>query len=112
MPDEKTMITVEVAYALPHRQWLKALEVEPGCTALEAVRRSGLSEDLPDVALEESPMGIFSHLLDNPAQYVLKHGERVEVYRPLIADPKEVRRRRVEEARSRRAKEKGEKSGD
>ncbi len=102
--DEK--ITVEVVYALPDRQRLIALEVEPGCTAFEAVERSGIVDNFPEIDLAHAEMGIFSEMLKDPRTRVLSHGERVEIYRPLIIDPKEVRRRRAEEAKARRSAQK------
>ena len=99
-------ITVEVAYALPDRQELIALEVEPGCTAYEAVVRSGITASFPEIDLEKAEMGIFSEMLKEPRIHVLSHGERVEIYRPLVVDPKEVRRRRAAEAKARRSAQK------
>lgn len=95
---------VEVAYALPHEQKIIALQVEEGCTMQEAVVRSGIAELFPEIEPETTPMGIFGKAVKDPASAVLKEGERVEIYRPLIADPKEVRARRA-------AKMKAEKAG-
>ncbi len=98
-------IVVEVTYAQPHRQSLLSLEVEAGCTALEAVRRSGILKEFPEIDPGQAKMGIFSVRIADPATHVLRAGDRVEIYRPLIIDPKEMRRRRAEELRARRAAE-------
>ena len=92
-------IQVEVAYALPERQVLLQVTVPEGSTALEAARLSGVEAQFEGLSLDEgSRMGIFGHVVS--ASQVLKEGDRVEIYRPLKADPKEVRK-----ARSARAKE-------
>ncbi|MBQ0712485.1 MAG: RnfH family protein [Porticoccus sp.] len=98
------LITVEVAYALPHRQQLIELEVPQGTTAFEAVQQSGIVGQFPDIDLETAKMGIFGQALGTkglklPKEHVLEMKDRVEIYRPLIVDPKEVRKRRAEKAR-------------
>lgn len=98
------LITVEVAYALPQRQQLITLQVAPGTTAYEAVEQSGIVQQFPEIDLETAKMGIFGQALGTkglkpPKEHVLQAGDRVEIYRPLIADPKEVRKRRAEKAR-------------
>jgi putative ubiquitin-RnfH superfamily antitoxin RatB of RatAB toxin-antitoxin module len=97
---ESNRICVEVAYALPDRQEIVMLEVEPGTTAVQAVALSAIQEHFPELVLEGAKLGIFGKAVDD-AQ-VLKAGDRVEIYRPLIADPKEVRKRRAAEAKERR----------
>jgi putative ubiquitin-RnfH superfamily antitoxin RatB of RatAB toxin-antitoxin module len=102
------LITVEVAYALPQKQLLKTLSVAPGTTALEAVKMSGILESFPEIDANSDNIGVFSQVLgtkglSEPAQYQLQSMDRVEIYRPLIADPKEVRRRRAAEAKAKRA---------
>jgi putative ubiquitin-RnfH superfamily antitoxin RatB of RatAB toxin-antitoxin module len=95
------MITVEVAYALPDQQVLLAFEVEEGTTAREAVERSGILDQHPEIELMKSnKIGVFGKLV-KPDQ-VLREGDRVEIYRPLIADPKEVRRQRAKEGKKTR----------
>lgn len=103
MSDIET-ISVEVAYALPDKQKIIALLVEPGTTALQAAVRSGIDQDFPGLELEGAKMGIFGQALGTkglkPArEYILKDGDRVEIYRPLTSDPKEARRRRAAKAR-------------
>ena len=99
-------ITVEVAYALPGKQLIVELQVPEGTSVLEAARQSGIADKFEDVDLENAKLGVFGKVVA-PKQ-VLKEGERVEIYRPLIADPKEVRKARAARARERRAREKGE----
>lgn len=96
-------IRVEVAYALPDRQQIIGLDVAPGTTALEAVRMSGIDKRFPDLDIENADMGIFAKAVARPAEQVLAEGDRVEIYRPLIADPKEVRKQRA--ARLKEAKQ-------
>ncbi len=92
-------ITVEVAYALPERQRIIRLTVPQGTSMLEAVRLSGIAEHFPGLDIDNSAMGIFGKAVPRPAERVLTEGERVEIYRPLIADPKEVRKQRAARAR-------------
>jgi len=95
------VIDVEVAYALPERQALLRVTVPAGCTALEAARLSRIEEQFDGLDLSEaSRLGIFGQVV-SPGQ-VLKAGDRVEIYRPLKSDPKEVRKERAARARSRR----------
>lgn len=90
-------IHVEVAYALPQVQTLLALEVPAGTTAREAVRLSGILEKHPEIDLEHAKLGIFGKHIK--PELALRDGDRVEIYRPLIADPKEVRRQRAAEGK-------------
>lgn len=92
------MIAVEVAYALAHKQKIVQLQVEQGTTAREAALRSGLHADFADLDLAQSPLGVFGKSVARPEEYVLNSGERVEIYRPLLADPKEVRKQRAARA--------------
>jgi putative ubiquitin-RnfH superfamily antitoxin RatB of RatAB toxin-antitoxin module len=86
-------IRVEVVYGTPRRQALLALDVEPGCTALQAIDRSGIREDFPEIPQRPEAIGIFGRKVGYDE--VLENGDRVEIYRPLIADPKQVRRERA-----------------
>lgn len=87
------MIEVEVAYATPARQVLLRIQVPEGCTLKEAINRSGIREEFPDMVVDDSAVGIFGRKAQ-PGQE-LQEGDRVEIYRSLIADPKEARRRRA-----------------
>lgn len=92
-------ITVEVAYALPDKQQIIRLSVPVGTTMLEAVNLSRIVDHFPELDVESSSMGVFGKAVASPAQRVLLDGERVEIYRPLIADPKEVRKLRAAKAK-------------
>jgi|SRR3972149_10318643 len=91
-------IAVEVAYARPDEQVIIPVSVESGATLEDAIRQSGILKSFPDINLEVNKVGVFSKLskLDTP----LKPGDRVEIYRALIADPKEVRRQRAAEGKA------------
>ena len=91
-PDAETM-RVEVAYATPERQLVLPLEVHRGCTLAEAIERSSICEEFPGLVVDFAAVGIFGRKA--PAGQVLQPGDRVEIYRPLIADPKEARRKRA-----------------
>jgi uncharacterized protein len=95
------LMRVEVAYALPLQQKIIALLVAPGATALQAVEQSGIVKAFPDIDMENLKLGIFGESLGNKGEntassHVLHQGDRVEIYRPLICDPKEARRKRAE----------------
>ncbi len=98
--DEK--IRVEVAYALPDKQAIVELQVAPGTTAMAAAEQSGIVDRFEGLALEGAKLGIFGKAV--PDTHVMSAGERVEIYRPLLIDPKEVRKARAAEAKARRAK--------
>ena len=84
---------VEVAYALPQEQVILVVEVEPGATVTQVIQRSGIMERYDSNDLTKNKVGVFGKLAKLDA--VLQSGDRVEIYRPLIADPKEVRRQRA-----------------
>ena len=89
-------IRVEVAYALPEKQYLQRVTLSEGATVEEAINASGLLELRSDINLAKNKVGIFSR----PVKLAdaVQDGDRVEIYRPLIADPKELRRKRAEKA--------------
>ncbi len=89
------MINVEVAYALPDEQKIIAVKVEPGSTAYDAVIRSRIVEIFPQIDPDSDPMGIFGKSIRDPKSEVLKEGQRVEIYRPLLIDPKVARANRA-----------------
>ena len=101
---ESNSINVEVAYALPDEQSILVLQVPEGTSVIEAARRSGITGKYEGIDLDNAKFGIFGKVVA-PTQ-VLHEGERVEIYRPLIADPKEVRKARAARAKERRAQEK------
>ncbi|MCW8925015.1 MAG: RnfH family protein [Xanthomonadales bacterium] len=88
-----TAIRVEVVYATPDRQELVSVELETGSTVADAIERSGLAESFAGFEMDPSAVGIFSRKVE--LGQALRDGDRVEIYRPLRADPKEVRRQRA-----------------
>jgi uncharacterized protein len=92
-------LRIEVVYALPKRQVVIVLEVEEGATILAAIERSGILQQFPEVDPRRDDGGVFGKrvTLDTP----LREGDRVEIYRPLIADPKAARRERAKFPRRR-----------
>ncbi len=88
------LIQVEVAYATPQKQALLSLEVAAGCTVEEAIVLSGIEAEFPGMVIDPDAVGIFGRKAS--MDQVLGDGDRVEIYRPLIADPKESRRLRAE----------------
>ena len=90
-------ILVEVAYALPHQQVILPITVKPGTTAQAAIEASGILAKFPEIDINSNKIGIFGKLYKPDA--ALRHLDRVEIYRPLIADPKEVRKQRAAEGK-------------
>ncbi|MCG6900653.1 MAG: RnfH family protein [Gammaproteobacteria bacterium] len=86
-------IPVEVVYALPDRQTLLALEVASDATIAAVIEQSGILKQFPEIDLGENKVGVFGKL--GKLTDTLHAGDRVEIYRPLIADPKEVRKQRA-----------------
>ena len=87
------MVEIEIAYGTAEKQWLQRLQVVEGTTAREAVRLSGVKEMFPEADIEAAPLGIFGKVVKDNT--VLRDKDRVEIYRPLLIDPKEARRLRV-----------------
>ena len=91
-------IKVEVLYALPQEQALLTVEVPQGATLADAIKISGLLDKYPGIDLSTNKVGIFGKL--SKLDVALRVKDRVEIYRPLIADPKEVRKKRAEEGKA------------
>ena len=91
---------IEIAYALPEEQVLIALDVEQGTTVEQAVKLSGVLEKFSEIDLTKNKLGIFGKV--TKADQVLRDKDRIEIYRPLIADPKESRRKRAEKKESKK----------
>ena len=89
------MINIETAYALAEMQYLFAEQVEEGTTVEQALENSKLLQEVPGVVIDK--VGIFGKLVNKDT--VLREGDRIEVYRPLKADPRDRRRKKVEEER-------------
>ena len=86
-------ISVEVAYALPEQQQIVTLSVASNATIEDVIRASGLLDHYPEIDLGKNKVGVFGKL--GKLTDTLHAGDRVEIYRPLIADPKEVRKKRA-----------------
>ena len=109
LDSEQRLIPVEIAYATPARQLIIALEVPPGTTAYETVIQSGIAEEFTEMDIDKDPMGIFSKVLDGkgkplPKDYQMQARDRVEIYRPLIIDPKQARLQRAQAAKETKQK--------
>ena len=92
-------LCVEVVYATPARQVIKTLALPAGSNVEAAIRASGLLEEFPEIDLGVNRAGVFGEIVSLDES--LEGGERVEIYRPLIADPKEVRRQRAKTKKTR-----------
>jgi len=90
-------INVEVIYALPKEQITFTISVEQGTTAQQAIEASGILAKYPEIELNKNKLGVYSRLIK--LDTVMADGERIEIYRPLIADPKEMRKRRAVKAK-------------
>jgi len=90
---DRHLICIEVAYGTSVDQSLIELKVPSGTTLIEAIRLSGITEYYPEIDLNKSRKGIFSQIAED--ETVLQEHDRVEIYRPLIVDPKEARRQRA-----------------
>lgn len=91
------LINIEVAFALPNRQTLLSIQVPVDVTVAQAIELSGILRSYPMIDLAVNKVGIWSR----PVKLTDKvsSGDRIEIYRPLIADPKDMRRRRAEKAK-------------
>ena len=100
---DKPLMKVEVAYARPDQQLILEVMLPEGSSIEQAIEQSGILQRFPEIDLALNKLGVFGKLSKKTAE--LKAGDRVEIYRPLIADPKEVRRKR--EAEGKRMKKGG-----
>ncbi|EXI89904.1 MAG: hypothetical protein AW11_01179 [Candidatus Accumulibacter regalis] len=91
------LLAIDVIYALPDKQQLVKLQLPAGSTVRQAIDASGLLQKHPEIDLARNKIGIFGKL--SKADAVLRDQDRVEIYRPLIADPKEVRKQRAAEGK-------------
>ena len=94
MPND---ILIEVAYALPKKQLIIPIKMKAGITAEEAIKASGIMNKFPEIDLTKNQIGIFGKLTQ--LDHVMRERDRIEIYRPLIADPKEIRRQRAAEGK-------------
>lgn len=90
-----SLIQVEVVYALPEKQYILPVSLPEGSTVEEAITRSGILEIRQDINLMQNKVGVYSRGVKLSDE--VKQGDRVEIYRPLLVDPKELRRQRAAE---------------
>lgn len=89
-------ITIEVAYATPEKQRILTLSVEQGTSVVDAAKASGIDKEFPEIDWASAKMGIFGKASRSPEKDEVKAGDRIEVYRPLLIDPKQARKNRAE----------------
>ncbi|PKA69395.1 hypothetical protein ATI02_2242 [Pseudomonas baetica] len=100
----KAVIEIEVVYAAVDRQVLRTVCVPEGSTVREALLKSGIGDEFPRLDLAGCPLGIFGKVIADPQVRLIQAGDRIEIYRPLLADPKEVRRLRAAKAAEAKAR--------
>lgn len=100
MISDDDWITVEVVYAKPDEQCLLEVRVLPGTTMIDAIRKSGILERYPEIDIETADIGIFGWVIHN-RRHVVHAFDRVEIYRPLPNDPKDLRAERAKAQRQR-----------
>ncbi|MEE8233841.1 MAG: RnfH family protein [Gammaproteobacteria bacterium] len=91
---------IEVAYASSQQSWLIPFNVEEGTTIQQAIEISGILERCPEIDLETNKVGIFSKIV--ALDVLIRAGDRIEIYRPLIIDPKQARRLRAEKEKQKK----------
>ena len=84
---------IEIAYATLQKQRILLVDVEPGTMAEQAVKLSSIIESFPEIDMNHLKLGIFGKAIKS--DHILEEGDRIEIYRPLVADPKEVRRQKA-----------------
>ncbi|WP_344809000.1 RnfH family protein [Allohahella marinimesophila] len=82
---------MEVAYARPERQVVIAVDLPEGSSVIDAIQASAMTVHFPELASGQHAVGVFGKVVNEPARRVLKDGERIEIYRPLLIDPKTQR---------------------
>lgn len=91
-------IQIEVAYATPEKQRILSLHVPAGTTCRAAVALSKMAEEFPDADLSSAPLGVFGKKIAAPDTTPVEEGQRIEIYRPLLIDPKQARLNRAARA--------------
>ncbi|MCU0072964.1 RnfH family protein [Pseudomonas koreensis] len=98
------VVEIEVVYAAVDRQVLRVISVAEGTTVRAALMASGIDAEFPELDLKSCPLGIFGKVITDPDVRRVQEGDRIEIYRPLLADPKEVRRLRAAKAAEAKAR--------
>lgn len=93
-PAAATLLDIEVVYAEPDRQWLLTVQLPAGACLLDAIEASGITAHVPGLEVSGDRVGIFGRKATLATQ--LRNGDRVELYRPLLIDPKDARRLKAE----------------
>ena len=96
----ESKLRIEVAYARPDLQKIVELEVDAGTTVFDAATYSGLEKFFPEINYDEIDMGIFGKAVKKPKEETLREGDRIELYRPLIIDPKQARLNRAKKPKA------------
>ncbi|MBR9856852.1 MAG: RnfH family protein [Gammaproteobacteria bacterium] len=91
------LIRVEIVYALPQQQTVLSMKVPAGDSVRQVIEQSGILQQYPEIDLDSNMVGVFGRQVK--LEQSLVDGDRIEIYRPLLADPKEIRRRRAEQAK-------------
>jgi putative ubiquitin-RnfH superfamily antitoxin RatB of RatAB toxin-antitoxin module len=99
---DPTVLQIQVCYAKPDMQFLRGLVVPPGTTVHDAIKQSGVLQNAAEIDLTVCRVGIYGKL--KTLDTVLRDCDRVEIYRPLVADPKEARRKRAEKRDNKKAR--------
>lgn len=99
MAESVALVKVEVAYALPEKQRVIAVDVEEGTSVADAARQSGIERDFPELDFTRVKFGIFGKAVRNAESEAAKEGDRIEIYRPLLIDPKQARANRAAKAK-------------
>ncbi len=94
----ESTIEIEVVYAAVDRQVLLKVSLPAGSTLRAGLMASGIAAQFPGLDVQSCPVGIFGKVIADPDRHLLQAGERIEIYRPLLADPKDVRRLRAAKA--------------
>ncbi len=92
------LVSVEVAYALPDEQIILKVDVAAGTSLKGAIERSGIQQRFPQIDLQRDRIGIYSRIAN--LEDTVAPGDRIEIYRPLLADPKEARRKRAKDSKA------------
>ncbi|MGB2080136.1 MAG: RnfH family protein, partial [Vibrio sp.] len=100
--NQNQILHVEVVYPLPHEQKVFTLAVRPNMSVEAIIQESGVLEQYPEIDLSKNKVGIFSRNVKLDS--LVQDKDRIEIYRPLLADPKEIRRKRAEQAKKQQAK--------
>ncbi len=102
MSNNAKTILIELVYPLPNEQTLFTVYVNEGATVEQAIEQSGILKRYPQIDLAQTKVGIFSKVCKLTDE--LREGDRIEIYRPLIADPKEMRRKKAEQKKAQELK--------